>query len=70
MPPTTATHTAARAPLVANLCLVVRANYVPRGAVHRTLELLASADAPPSGLIFNGFKETRRMIGENYSYGR
>ena len=57
------------APLVDNLCLVVRANYVPRGAVHRTLELLASADTHPSGLVFNGFKETRRMIGENYSYG-
>jgi capsular exopolysaccharide synthesis family protein len=57
------------APLADNFCLVVRANYVPRGAVVRTLELLASADSPPSGVVFNGFKETRRMIGENYSYG-
>jgi capsular exopolysaccharide synthesis family protein len=57
------------APLVDNFCLVVRANYVPRGAVHRTLELLDHAGTPPSGLVLNGFKETRRFIGQNYSYG-
>lgn len=57
------------APLVDNFCLVARANYVPRGAVLRTLELLASAGSTPSGLVFNGFKESRRLIGENYSYG-
>jgi capsular exopolysaccharide synthesis family protein len=57
------------APLVDNFCLVVRATYVPKGAVTRTLELLASAESMPSGLVFNGFKETRRMIGQNYSYG-
>lgn len=57
------------APLAHNFCLVVRATYVPRGAVLRTLELLGTADSPPSGIVFNGFKETRRMIGENYSYG-
>lgn len=57
------------APLVDNFCLVVRSNYVPKGAVHRALELLLSADTPPSGLVFNGFKESRRMIGQNYSYG-
>lgn len=57
------------APLVDNFCLVVRANYVPKGAVTRTLELLGSAETSPSGLVFNGFKEIRRMIGQNYSYG-
>ena len=57
------------APLVDNFCLVVRANYVPKGAVLRTLELLGSRDSKPSGLVFNGFKESRRMIGQNYSYG-
>lgn len=57
------------APLVHNFALVVRAHYVPRGAVIRTLELLGSADSPPSGIVFNGYKETRSMIGENYSYG-
>jgi capsular exopolysaccharide synthesis family protein len=57
------------APLVDNFCLVVRANYVPKGAVTRTLELLGTAGSPPAGIVFNGFKETRRMIGENYSYG-
>jgi Mrp family chromosome partitioning ATPase len=57
------------APLVDNFCLVVRAEYVPKGAVMRALELLASADSMPSGLVFNSFKETRRMIGQNYSYG-
>ncbi len=57
------------APLVDNFCLVVRADYVPKGAVMRTLELLFSADSLPSGLVFNGFKETRRMIAQNYSYG-
>lgn len=57
------------APLVDNFCLVTRANYVPKGAVLRTLELLGTAGSTPSGLVFNGFKETRRMIGQNYSYG-
>lgn len=57
------------APLVDNFCLVVRAEYVPKGAVMRTLEVLAAADSLPSGLVFNGFKETRRMIAQNYSYG-
>lgn len=57
------------ASLVDNFCLVVRAEYVPKGAVMRTLSLLASADSLPSGLVFNGFRETRRMIAQNYSYG-
>lgn len=57
------------APLVDNFCLVVSAAYTPRGAVLRVLELLNSAGSPPSGLVLNGFKESRRMMGQNYSYG-
>jgi succinoglycan biosynthesis transport protein ExoP len=57
------------APLVDNFCLVARAEYVPRGAVSRALELLGSAGSPPAGMVFNGFKEKRSRIGENYSYG-
>lgn len=57
------------APLVDNFCLVVRAEYVPKGAVFRALEMLDSAGTPPSGMVFNGFKESRRLVGENYSYG-
>ena len=57
------------APLVDNLCLVVRAEYVPIGAVQRTLELLASANTPPAGIVFNAFHEHRHLMGYNYSYG-
>jgi capsular exopolysaccharide synthesis family protein len=57
------------APLADNFCLVVRSGYVPKGAVTRTLELLATAETQVSGIVFNGFKESRRMIGQNYSYG-
>jgi polysaccharide biosynthesis transport protein len=57
------------ASLVDNFCLVARAHYVPKGAVNRTIELLASAGTLPCGLVLNGFKESRRMIGQNYSYG-
>jgi capsular exopolysaccharide synthesis family protein len=61
------TRTIAR--VVDTLCLVVRAEYVPKGAVLRTLEVLGSADTPPAGIIFNGYREVRRMVGQNYSYG-
>jgi capsular exopolysaccharide synthesis family protein len=57
------------APLADNLCLVVRAEYVPKGATLRALELLSSGGSPPSGLVVNGYNESRRMIGQNYSYG-
>jgi len=57
------------APLVDNVCLVVQAEYVPKGAVHRTLEILADDGTQLSGIVFNGFKEKRRLMGENYSYG-
>ncbi len=57
------------ASLVDNFCLVARANYVPKGAVTRTIDLLGSAGTQPCGIVLNGFKESRRMIGQNYSYG-
>lgn len=55
--------------LANNFCLVVRSNYVPKGAVARALELLGSSGTLPAGIVFNGYKETRRMISQNYSYG-
>jgi capsular exopolysaccharide synthesis family protein len=57
------------APLVDNLCLIVRASWVPKGAVERSLDLLDSADTPPSGLVLNGYAESRRRITQNYTYG-
>lgn len=55
--------------LADNLCLVVRADYCPKGAVRRVLEVIDDDRAQLAGLVFNGFKERRRLIGENYSYG-
>ena len=57
------------APLADNVCLVVRADYVPKGAVRRALEVLDEDGTALSGLVFNAFKERRRLMGENYSYG-
>ena len=57
------------APLVDNFCLVVRANYVPKGAVRRVISLLENDQNLPSGIVFNAFSEKRRLIGQNYSYG-
>ena len=57
------------APLAHNVCLVVRADYVPKGAVHRVLEVMDEDGTALSGVIFNAFKERRLLIGENYSYG-
>jgi capsular exopolysaccharide synthesis family protein len=57
------------APLVDNFCLVIRAEYVSKGAVRRTMSLLNNDNAIPCGIVFNGFSEKRRLIGQNYSYG-
>ncbi|MEI7912217.1 MAG: polysaccharide biosynthesis tyrosine autokinase [Verrucomicrobiota bacterium] len=57
------------APLAHNICLVARAEHSPKGAVRRTLQILEEDGTHLSGLIFNGFKERRRLMGENYSYG-
>ena len=57
------------AALAQNICLVVRAEYTPRGAVRRVLEIMDDDGTNLSGIVFNGFKERRRLMGENYSYG-
>lgn len=57
------------APLVNNVCLVCRAEYVPKGAVRHVLSVLAEDGTSLSGVVFNGFREKRRLIGQNYSYG-
>jgi hypothetical protein len=48
---------------------VVRAEYVPKGAIRHVLNVLEEDGTPLSGIIFNGFLEKRRLMGENYSYG-
>lgn len=57
------------APIVDNFCLVTRANYVPKGAVRRVIALLEADHDLPVGIVFNGFEEKKRLIGQNYSYG-
>ncbi|WP_193212240.1 polysaccharide biosynthesis tyrosine autokinase [Luteolibacter marinus] len=57
------------APLAHNVCLVARAEYAPKGAIRRVLEVLDEDGTKLSGIVFNGFKEKRRLMGENYSYG-
>ena len=57
------------APLVDNFCLVVRGNFVSKGAVRRVISLLENDQNLPCGIVFNGFSEKRRLIGQNYSYG-
>ena len=57
------------APFAHNLCLVARAEYTPKGAIQRTLQILSEDGSILCGLIFNGFVEKRRLMGENYSYG-
>ncbi len=57
------------AALVDNFCLVVRADFVPKGAVRRVISMLDHDQNLPSGIVFNGFAEKRRLIGQNYSYG-
>lgn len=57
------------APYADNVCLVVRAKYVPKGATERVMRLLAADRTPLAGLILNGFVERRSRIAFNYSYG-
>lgn len=56
-------------PMVNNFCLVVRADYVPKGAVRRVISMMENDNNLPSGIVFNGFTEKRRLMGQNYSYG-
>ncbi len=57
------------APLAHNVCLVAQAEYVPKGAITRAIEILDEDGTHLSGIVFNGFREKRRLMGENYSYG-
>lgn len=57
------------APLAHNFCLVCRAEYVPKGAVRHVLGILEEDGTPISGIVFNGYKEKRSLIGANNSYG-
>ena len=57
------------APLAHNFCLVTMADYAPKGAIRRALEILEEDGIPLSGIIFNSYKERRYLMGENYSYG-
>ena len=55
--------------LADNFCLVVRASYIPKGAIRRVISMLDHDENLPSGIVFNAFSEKRRLIGQNYSYG-
>ncbi|MCF7733486.1 MAG: polysaccharide biosynthesis tyrosine autokinase [Akkermansiaceae bacterium] len=57
------------ASLVNNFCLVVRGDFASKGAVRRVISMLDHDQNLPSGIVFNGFSEKRRLIGQNYSYG-
>ena len=57
------------APLAHNFCLVTMADYAPKGAIRRALKILEEDGITLSGIIFNGYKERRYLMGENYSYG-
>jgi tyrosine-protein kinase Etk/Wzc len=54
------------APLVDACCLVVRAESTPQGAVLAALELLASNESLPDGLVFNAYSVKRRLPGYHY----
>jgi len=57
------------APYADNVCLVVRAGYVPTAATERVIRILATDRTPLSGLVLNDFVERRSRIALNYSYG-
>lgn len=57
------------APYADNVCLVVRAEYVPKGATERVMRLLTADRTPLAGLILNGFVERRSRMAFNYTYG-
>lgn len=57
------------APLADNFCLVVRAEYVSKGALRVAIGLLDHDHTRPCGIVFNAYSEKRRLIGQNYSYG-
>ena len=54
------------APLVDACCMVVRAESTPQGAVLAALDLLASNESLPDGLVFNAYPVKRRLPGYHY----
>jgi polysaccharide biosynthesis transport protein len=59
------------APHADPVCMVVRAEYVPKGAVQRVLQLLQllqTGRTPLAGVVPNAFRERRSLIAFNYSY--
>lgn len=57
------------APHADNVCMVVRAEYVPKGAVLRVLSLLEAGRTPLAGIVLNAFRARRSLIAYNYTYG-
>jgi len=56
-------------PQADNRCLVIRANVVPKPAVFRGMDLLEEDGVKLAGVVMNGYRESRRLLGYNYSYG-
>jgi succinoglycan biosynthesis transport protein ExoP len=54
------------APHADNVCLVIRAEYVPKGAA---LRVLRAGRTPLAGVVLNAFRERRSLIDFNDSYG-
>lgn len=52
-----------------NVCLVVRAAYVPKDAADRSISILGGGRGRISGLILNGYRESRSLIAANHAYG-
>ncbi|QJE94273.1 tyrosine-protein kinase domain-containing protein [Luteolibacter luteus] len=56
-------------PLVNNACLVVRAEYTRKKAFERALSIFDEDRSSLSGVVVNAYREKRRLMGENFSYG-
>lgn len=56
-------------PLVQNACLVVRAEYTRKKAFERALTIFSEDGSQLSGVVVNAYREKRRLMGENFSYG-
>jgi capsular exopolysaccharide synthesis family protein len=54
------------APLADNICMVVRAERTPVGAVIAAHELLEAGGRAPAGLVFNAYSVKRRLPGYRY----
>ena len=42
---------------------------VPKPAVFRALDVMEEDGSRVVGVVLNGYRETRRLLGYNYSYG-